>query len=139
MRIIRSVYMATTGNQEGFPDDPYRSQYFSDVPSSHPQYVCIQKMAHIGITSGCRTGEYCLDTLNYTSIVTFVVRARVIRGLGGLSPCCLVHAELRRSVVDVHCRSNRPEIDGSPSLCRSARSSDPFSTDSRERLTSSST
>ena len=77
--IIRSIYSATTGNPEGFSFNS-SPRYFDDVPSSHSQYAYIQKMAELGITSGCQTGLFCPDDpLNYAQIATFAIRARMIK------------------------------------------------------------
>ncbi len=87
--IIRSIYSAKTGNPEGFSYDPNLPQYFSDVPKSypqqHPQYVYIQKMAELGITSGCQSGMFCPDDpINYAQLAIFAIRARMIRDTGSI-------------------------------------------------------
>lgn len=48
--------------------------YFTDVPSSSTYFPFVQKMAQLGITAGCRVGEYCPDDpLTRGQMAVFIV------------------------------------------------------------------
>jgi hypothetical protein len=53
--IIRARYDAPT------PPNSPSNPFFTDVPSSRPDFTYIQKMKQIGITSGCSPTTYCPD------------------------------------------------------------------------------
>lgn len=83
--IIRSIYSSLSGNPEQFslPQSPY----FSDVPSSHPQFAYIQKLRELGITNGCGPVEFCPeDSVTYSQLAVFMIRARQIRDNGSVRP-----------------------------------------------------
>lgn len=72
--IIRSIYTALNGDPESFTYDP--AQRFSDVPPSHPAFKHVQKMAQLGITTGCTATQFCPDSLTTNSqMAVFTVRA----------------------------------------------------------------
>ena len=49
---------------------------FSDVPADYQFFSWIQKMAQVGITSGCTATEYCPDdTVTRAEMAVFVLRA----------------------------------------------------------------
>lgn len=53
-----------------YPSTPY----FSDVPPSSGFFPFVQKMAQLGITGGCATGEYCPnDSLTRGQMAVFIV------------------------------------------------------------------
>ncbi|MBL8233375.1 MAG: S-layer homology domain-containing protein [Bryobacterales bacterium] len=97
--VIRSIYSALSGNAEGFtyPGAPGMSgmAYFSDVPPGHAAFPYVQRMAELGITSGCEAwsgsqpylqsqGRFCVDeSITNWQIAIFAVRARQIREQGG--------------------------------------------------------
>ncbi|MCC6366793.1 MAG: S-layer homology domain-containing protein [Bryobacterales bacterium] len=68
--IIQSLF----GDSFSFSAAPY----FSDVPSSHPQFRYIQKMKDLGITSGCTLSTYCPnDAVTRGQMAAFLMRARM--------------------------------------------------------------
>jgi hypothetical protein len=73
--IIRSLYSGLSGNPENFtaPTTPY----FQDVQPGHGQFVYIQKLKELGITSGCTATDFCPDRgVSYGELTVFVYRAR---------------------------------------------------------------
>lgn len=51
--------------------------YFSDVPTSHPQFAFIQKLRELGVTNGCTATTYCPDALvTRGQMAAFLIRAR---------------------------------------------------------------
>lgn len=68
--IIRSVQ---GGDTFDYPSTPY----FTDVPSTHPYFPHIQKMKHLGITSGCTATTYCPDDpTTRGQMAVFLIRGR---------------------------------------------------------------
>jgi len=69
---------------------PSGTPWFSDVGTSHPNFVYIQKMWELGITSGCTVTprDYCPNgTIENYQIAVFIARARVVADGGCLTPC----------------------------------------------------
>jgi len=49
---------------------------FGDVPTTHPFYPFIEKMAALGITAGCGGGNYCPDNpVTRGQMAVFLVKA----------------------------------------------------------------
>ncbi|HLK62366.1 MAG TPA: alginate lyase family protein [Bryobacteraceae bacterium] len=67
--IVRSRYgMSMPVNYPAAP-------YFTDVPSTHPYFPWIQKMAQLGITSGCGPTTYCPDDpVTREQMAVFIMR-----------------------------------------------------------------
>ncbi|MBL8214629.1 MAG: S-layer homology domain-containing protein, partial [Bryobacterales bacterium] len=57
--------------------------FFTDVPSTHPQFKYIQKMKELGITDGCTATTYCPgNPVTRGEMAVFLIRTR----LGVLTP-----------------------------------------------------
>ncbi|MBL8175978.1 MAG: SBBP repeat-containing protein [Bryobacterales bacterium] len=71
--IIRALY--------GGDSFTYRTQpYFTDVPSTHPQFPHIQKMRELGYTAGCTATTYCPnDSVTRGQMAAFIVRTKMQR------------------------------------------------------------
>lgn len=53
------------------------TQYFEDVPASHPQYKWIQKLRELGVTTGCNLVQYCPnDPVTRGQMAVFLVRSK---------------------------------------------------------------
>lgn len=75
--------------RSGDPDNfPYpQAPYFTDVPSSHPQFAYIQKMRELGITSGyTATTYYPEGSLSFSQLAVFTYRGRQLRFNQPLTP-----------------------------------------------------
>jgi hypothetical protein len=55
---------------------------FNDVPTSHPFYADIMKIADLGVTLGCGGGNYCPDD----DVTREQMAAFIIRALGVFNP-----------------------------------------------------
>jgi len=84
---VRAWSYKTYGSPNGFPDAPlgdYNGSTFIDVPTSHPFFRWIQKLAQLGITSGCGWDDwgrlkYCpADSVSNLSASVFSVRTAQI-------------------------------------------------------------
>lgn len=71
--IVRALY--------GGDSFTYRTQpYFTDVPSTHPQFAHIQKMRELGYTAGCTATTYCPnDSVTRGQMAAFIVRTKLQR------------------------------------------------------------
>jgi hypothetical protein len=68
--IIRALY----GEDFTYTTTPY----FTDVPSTHPDFKYIQKFRDLGITKGCSTTAYCPnDFATRQQAATFIIRAKM--------------------------------------------------------------
>ena len=67
---------------EGVDPTPPGTATFSDVPTTHPFFAFIERMAALGITSGCGPTTYCPDA----PVTREQMAAFMIRGLGEFSP-----------------------------------------------------
>jgi parallel beta-helix repeat protein len=65
-----------------FNPPPPTSQRFADVPATNPFYGFIDRMAVLGITSGCGGGNYCPTS----PVLREQMAAFIIRALGEFSP-----------------------------------------------------
>lgn len=71
--IIRAIY---NGDNFFAPDTPQ----FTDVPSSHPGFRYIQKMAELRITAGCGATTYCPnESVTRGQMAVFIVRALQVK------------------------------------------------------------
>lgn len=70
--IIRARYGVNYDLGASLPGTPT----YSDVPTTHPFFAWIEKMAEVGITSGCASGKFCPgSTVTRGQIAIFVARA----------------------------------------------------------------
>ncbi|MFN7936038.1 MAG: SBBP repeat-containing protein [Bryobacteraceae bacterium] len=71
--IIRALYGGDTFTFRAQP-------YFTDVPSTHPQFPHIQKMRELGYTAGCTATTYCPnDNVTRGQMAAFIVRTKLQR------------------------------------------------------------
>ena len=56
-RSVRAKLAVSGGQAFPFTD----SQFFTDVPTSHPYYSFIQKLKELGVTGGCSANSFCPD------------------------------------------------------------------------------
>ncbi|MEP6715213.1 MAG: S-layer homology domain-containing protein, partial [Terriglobia bacterium] len=73
--VIRTIFGGgTAGNNFTYPTTPY----FTDVPSTDPNFKYVQKMRDLGITGGCSATTYCPDAnVTRDQMAVFIVRARL--------------------------------------------------------------
>jgi hypothetical protein len=67
---------------EGVDPAPPGTATFSDVPTTHPFFAFVERMATLGITSGCGPSTYCPDA----PVTREQMAAFMIRALGEFSP-----------------------------------------------------
>lgn len=62
----------------GSDDFPFsNTPFFTDVPTSHPQFKWIQKLRELGITTGCSDTQYCPnDNVTRGQMAVFLIRSR---------------------------------------------------------------
>ncbi len=73
--VVRSIYGDT------FAYNP--TAYFTDVPSSAPFFIYIQKLRELGITAGCTATTFCPErAVTRGEVAVFVVRAKLKALLG---------------------------------------------------------
>lgn len=76
-RAQASIMLLRSRYGSSFNPSTPRSQRFTDVPSSNPHYAWIDKLAADGITSGCRTNEFCPnDSVTRAQFAVLLLRAK---------------------------------------------------------------
>ncbi len=77
--LVRAIYSATTGDPENFTYTLSPAYFPNDMPSTSVYYPYVQKLADLGLTTGCSPNTFC-STANVTKgeMAVFIARARQI-------------------------------------------------------------